>query len=198
MRRKQIKSVLNYMKAIKYFRKISYERIAYSEMIDPMFDKNFNSDKLIENTKISFESNKRDILELYVSDSIKTFYKTIKNNIPWIYKNDKLIYNKLCISCLLSFTDRITLNKCVRDIYLNKYDKNVTFNNCNYLSKKLNSDSVILWHLPKEYENVVRIILNRSYNKFVEEVKEAINDMKVSDKEMSDIWATGFDNETDS
>lgn len=196
MKRKRVKSVLNYMKSIKYFRKIMYENSTYSEMIDTEYDKNFNNDKLIENTKSSYESNKRDILEIYIQDSINSFSKTIKYNIPKIYKGNKLVYNNLYISCLLSFIDRITLTLRLNDSYKNNFSNCLTFNNVNYLLKKLNKNSVIRWYLPAEYDNIIRIILNKSYSKFIEEVKEAIDDIKVSDKEMSDIWATGFENET--
>ena len=196
MKKKQIKSVLNYMKSIKYFRKIMYESSAYSEMIDTEYDTKFNADKLIENTKSSYENNKRDILEIYIKDSINSFTSTIKKNIPKIYKQNKQIYKKLYISCLLSFIDRITLTIKLNESYKYNFDKYMTFNNVNYLLKKLDRNSVILWHLTKEYENIIRIILNKSYKVFIDEVKEAIDDIKVSDKEMSDIWATGFDNET--
>ena len=187
MKRKQIKSVLNYMKSISHFRKLMYERAMFSEMVDTEYDKNFNSDKLIENTKSSYESNKRDILEIYIQDSITSFSKTIRNNIPNIYKGNKLVYNNLYISCLLSFIDRITLTLRLNDSYRNNFSNFLTFNNVNYLLKKLNKNSVILWHLPIDYENIIRIILNKSYSEFIDEVKEAIDDIKVSDKEMSDI-----------
>ena len=35
----KIKSVLNYMKSIQYFRKLGYEKESYSEIIDPAFSK---------------------------------------------------------------------------------------------------------------------------------------------------------------
>lgn len=187
MKRKQIKSVLNYMKSISHFRKLMYERAMFSEMVDTEYDKNFNSDKLIENTKSSYESNKRGILEIYIQDSIASFSKIIRNNIPNIYRGNKLVYNNLYISCLLSFIDRITLTLRLNDSYKNNFSNFLTFNNVNYLLKKLNKNSVILWHLPNDYENIIRIILNKSYSEFIDEVKEAIDDIKVSDKEMNDI-----------
>lgn len=193
MKKSKIKSVLNYMKSIKYFRKIAYEETMYSEMIDTNFDQNFNSDKLIENTKTTYERNKRDILELYINDSIESFNKIILNNIPKIYLNKKLIYKRIYISCMLSFIDRITLPKILGD------RANLKSNIVDYYTKHLDNESVKLWHLDDSYKNIIIIILNKSYKEFIDLVKDTIDDIKVSDKEMGDIWSSGFDiNETDS
>ena len=43
-----VKSVLNYMKSIMYFRKVAYLRDSFSEVIDPEYNTNWNNDLFVE------------------------------------------------------------------------------------------------------------------------------------------------------
>lgn len=189
--KKPIKSVLNYMKSIQYFRKLSYENMAYSEIIDPAYNKTWDSEKYLDNYRQSIESENKLKLRDSIIDLFKNIPSEIKRNIPKIYKSDKVLYNNLYISCLLSMINRVTLPRVSQEYLDKKINSSTTFNELNYYRKHLDQET-ILWNIPESMENVIKVILNKMSITLIDEIKSYSNEIKIPDEEFSNILATAF------
>ena len=191
--KKPIKSVLNYMKSILYFRKCMYCDETFSEVIDvsrSQYD-NFNEDLFKDRFKNSLESYNHVTLELIIGDILEAMPEIIKSNISDSYKVNKRIYENIYISALLSSLNRIVLSNDKLEYLHSKHTKQSKFDDIKFYSKNKDSD-LILWHLPKELESVVNVIVNRSYNSIINSIKEAIDYTKIDDDEYISVLASGF------
>jgi len=193
----QIKSVLNYMKSIQYFRKLGYEKEAYSEIIDPAYSKTWNSDKFVENYKQSLESENKIKLQESILELLKTTPTLIRKNIPVIYQNNRLTFLNVYISCLLTMINRVTLPNQCREYFDKKTENPSTFNEANYYRRHLDKD-VILWNVPESMEDVINMIINKVNNVLADEIRSFSNEIKLSDEDFSSIISTAFgdNNET--
>ena len=106
--KKQVKSVLNYMKSIMYFRKLTYDRETFCEVINPEYNTNWDEDKYRNEQIYSIESNNRT--HLIQSNLDEIFYdipKIVYENIPKVYNNiviKKNIYKSVLLSLICSYT----------------------------------------------------------------------------------------------
>lgn len=190
----KIKSVLNYMKSIISFRRIGYNFNKRQKIIDPVYDKEWDAVTYVENCKDSYESSFSDKLYEGVIETLAFTPQYIFENIPKVYKLDKVQCKNIYISCMLSMLDRITLPNN-RDIKLNnKLKSNISFDEVKFYNKYLESGDVILWDLPKEYSNLIIVINNKVQNKLINEIKELSNDFKISNDEFNNIMSSGFTN----
>lgn len=193
----RIKSVLNYMKSIQYFRKLGYEKEAYSEIIDPAFSKPWDSDKFVENYKRSLESENKEKLQESIIDLLKTTPNIIRKNIPILYQNNRVTFLNVYISCLLTMINRVTLPNQYKNYFQEKTKDPSSFNEANYYRKHLDKD-VILWNIPDSMEDVINMIINKVNNTLTDEIKSFSNEIKLSDEDFSSIISTAFgdNNET--
>lgn len=187
-----IKSVLNYMKSILYFRKIQYENETYSEMIDPTFDKNWDTGKYIEVNTSNYESKNKERSQFYVYECIKSIPTYIKQSIPSIYKKTGMWYN-IYISSLLSIISSLTLPPEKEEAKNKNLVEKPRFDEANFYRKYFKLNKIILWHLPNSMEDVIKLVLNKTFNKLYDNLKDVIADSKMSEKEFNDISASAFD-----
>lgn len=188
-----VKSVLNYVKSIMNFRKMQYCNEMFSEVIDtnkPQYDY-FNNDLFNEVTKNKLELYNHVELEIRIRDILVDTPNIILANIAESYKSNKRVYENLYISCLLTIINRMTLPNHNERILGKKVKSNTSFNDVDYITNNTDRE-LIIWHLPKELNDVVSIIVNRTYSTLINEIKEAINDSKVDEDEYASILATGF------
>ena len=186
----KVKSVLNYMKSILYFRKVAYDSQKQQKIIDPKYD-NFDSVGYVERCKSSYEDLENDRLFEGVVETLQEVPSIIRKNIPRVFKHDKVEYENIYISCLLSFIDKITL-PCVYDDKLNhKLESSPNFDEVKYYKKYLD-DNIILWHLPDSMSVVVMTIINKVNNIIVNEINELTDEIKISDEEFNGIMSSGF------
>lgn len=181
-----VKSVLNYMKSIMYFRKMGYEQEVYSEMIDPIYNKNWDSDTYREQGITILESSNREIIKQSVDDIFKCLPSIIKENIPKVYSSNKVLYSNLYISVLLSLTSKFTLPEQNRLYLENKLKEKVAFNEVNYYRKHL-TDELILWHVPDSMSGVVQVIINKVNFELINIIKELSNEIHVTEDEFNII-----------
>ena len=196
----KVKSVLNYMKSIISFRRIAYNSQRRQKIIDPQFDVEWDPVAYTEIKKDAYEASNRDILFEGVNDVLKSVPKIIKQNIPKVFKSNLLEYENIYKSCLLSMLTRVTLPDSYNNKLMNKLDDYPNFDEVKFYKKYLD-DEIILWHLSDRFSNVVRVVLNKTYNQITDNIKELSNDIKVSDVDFANIMSSGFtvggSNETD-
>ena len=188
----KIKSVLNYMKSIISFRRIGYNYSKRQKIIDPVYDKEWDAVAYVENCKDSYEASFSDKLYEGVVEVLSYTPQHILNSIPKVYKVNKLEYKNIYLSCMLSMLDRITLPNA-RDEKLNhKLKTSSMFDEVKFYNKYLDDGNIILWNLPKEYSNLILLIINKVNNKLINEIKELSNDFKISNEDFNHIMSSGF------
>ena len=192
-KKKKIKSVLNYMKSILYFRKCAYCDETYSEVIDvkkSQYDK-FNEDLFKDRYKNSLESYNHVMLEMQIEDIMEDLPNIIKSNISSVYKSDKKLYENIYISSLFTMINRITLPNSKLEFLTSKYRIHSKFDDIQYYVKN-RDNNIISWHIPEEIQNIVSVIVSRSYNTIIDNIKEAMDSNKMEDDEYASILASGF------
>ena len=194
-----IKSVLNYMKSILFFRKGLFKIKKAQKIIDPKYD-NWDSVIYVEKCKDAYETSNRGDLFEGVIETLKDTPNIIKKSIPKVYRHNKLLYKNIYISCLLSMINRITLPNQYDSKLDLKLNSSPGFDEVKYYKKYLDND-IILWHLPETMSSIVTVVLNKVNMNIVNEIKELSNDIKISDSDFSNIMTSGFksggSNETD-
>lgn len=167
--KRKIKSVLNYMKAIMKFRRLMWLRKNYKEIIDPVYIEKFNEDQFKE--EIIYELNQRNnyITRVYVQQQLQQAARILSECIPPVYKDQA---NNIYLSALITLIRRYKV-KFVNDKRYTSTDKLIT----RYQQSTLN-DSIVLWHLPIDYEEVVRLVINK-FNKYMSD--EVIGTASVND-----------------
>lgn len=187
----KIKSVLNYMKSIISFRRIGYNFQKRQKIIDPQYDPEWDAMSYVEKCKSSYEASMNYRVYEGVSSLLNEVPSIIINNIPRVYKIDKAQYLNIYISCLLSMISSITLPNSYNDKFSKKQDKSTGFDEVKYYSKYL-EDDIILWHLHDDLKDLIKVILNKTKNQLINEIKELSSDGRVSDEEFSKIMSSGF------
>lgn len=196
----KIKSVLNYMKSIMYFRKAMFDSQRHQEIINPDYD-NWDASSFKERYRSILEKSNRDRLISDVLDILKETSSVIKSNIPKTYKSNKVLYKNIYISCLLSMINNLTLPTKLESYLEDKLKRYPSFNEAKYYKKHLDNE-IILWHLHDNMKTIIRMILNKTNKYLINEIKDISDDFKVSDNEFNDIVSSVFvaggkNNETD-
>ena len=186
----KVKSVLNYMKSILYFRKVAFDSQKQQKIIDPKYD-NFDSASYIEKCRSSYERINSDKLFEGVIETIKNVPEIINKNIPRVFKSNKEEFKNIYISCMLSFINKITL-PCVYDDKLNyKLESIPNFNEVKYYNKYLD-DNIILWHLPESMSVVVMTVINKVNSEIINEINDLSDDIKISEEEFNGVMSSGL------
>ena len=164
-----IKSVLNYMKSIIYGRKCVFEHENYSQKITrdlTDIDYKSNINQKLKDTLIY--NNKTDI-DIY----LKTVSKEIRNVVysTCVYRNDKILWEKIYISCLLSVVNSFTFT----EVDMNNISSTYSLPDSKYryidkLYKKNREDCVILYNLPDSYYDYVKIMVRRVFKKLQDDI----------------------------
>ena len=192
MNKVRVKSVLNYMKSVLYFRKIGYEHETYSQMIDPEFDKQWDTSQYIAVNTEKLEAKNRERVIGLTKDIFALIPKYLKESIPKEYWGT-VYFDNLYKSALLTLDDALTLPNSK----LKSKDKNLeekpNFNGAGYYRKQIKIEEPILWKVPKNMSDVVLLILNKTMNRLFTDLKDIIDDNKISEKEFKDISASAFD-----
>ena len=187
----KVKSVLNYMKSVISFRRIGFNYQKRQKIIDPTYDQEWDAVSYVERCKDSYEASTRDRLFEGISEILHETPSYIRNSIPKVFKSDKVLFENIYISSMLSMLNRITLPTSYEDKFNLKINESSTFNEVKFYTKYLDDD-ILLWHLPESFENVVRVVLNKTNNIIVNEIKGITNDARVSDEEFGNIMSSGF------
>lgn len=139
---KHLKSVLNYMKSILYFRKMAFNAQYRQKIIDPKFD-NFDSDVYVEKQRAAYEASNREALVNGILDTFKRVPRMIKCCIPKVYCDDKSLEANLYMSSMLTIINRITLNNKCSTIFEEKANSSPKFDEVKYYSSHSTDNEVV-------------------------------------------------------
>lgn len=172
---KRIKSCLNYIKAILYGRKVTFEQQTYSQKyVDIDYN---NSDTAC--TGITSYSYARDnmhfSLDLDMNMYFDTISKTVKHflytNSP--YKKNKMLMKNIYISCMISLLKSLSFTANDLEGIETKYTKpDAKFR---YLCKeyKHNRDKcVTLYHLSHKYKDYITLLVRQLYTLIGKDIQE--------------------------
>jgi len=192
--KKKIKSVLNYMKSIMYFRKLTYDRETFCEVINPEYNVTWDDNKYKLNKVVTLESqNRSNFIQLNLDGIFAELPALIQKNIPGVYTKDKSMRNCLYKSVLLSLISSYTLPQINQEKLEEKIDKLTSFNETNFYRRYLTQD-IILWHLPQGMESVVKLIINKVNKELIEIIRSLSNDIKVTDYDLELMFKSAYEN----
>lgn len=180
----KIKSVLNYMKAVIYGRKIDFEQQAYSQKI--------SKSESAENYSYTYNDDlyrtlKETDIKLYFNSISKTIKHIVYNNN--FYKNDKLLMKNIYISCLLTVLNSFTFSEQDRKKLNNTYSSvDSKYRLLGRLYSKNREESLILYHLDDKYRDYIRVLSNKIYKQLKEDLEElSSQSFALSDEAITNI-----------
>ena len=187
-----IKSVLNYMKNVCYPRKVEFEQENYSQKYTETFDtrewsQSFNKDP--------YEEVKETDILFYLRDLPKTIkYLIYEHN---FYKNDKVMMKNIYLSCLLSFLNIITFSEADKEKFETAYTSvDAKYRLLAKIYAKNRTEGIILYHLDAEYEDYIRVLVNKLFRYLKQDIMEISNQYTISDEVMTNILFLEVNGET--
>lgn len=190
---KRLKSILNYLKAILYGRKVLFEQQNYSQkiskqQIEPKITDYAFAQQIRQTKRDQINSN----VKLYLGDLSKTITSFINNNCVY---SDPIIRKNIRISCYLSLLNSIIFTKQVVDNVNTKYktsDSKFNYLCLEYTNNRENC--VILYHLDDSFKNYITILTRRIFTVIEKDIKElSMGDNYVSDNVLADIAFSELD-----
>ena len=178
-----IKSVLNYMKNVCYPRKVEFEQENYSQKYTEVFDvvewsQSFNRDPYAD-------AKETDIL-FYLGDLPKTIRHLIYEHN--FYKKDKVMMKNIYLSCLLSFLNAITFSEADQEKFMTAYTSiDAKYRLLTKIYAKNRAEGLILYHLDDEYEDYIRVLVNKIFRYLKQDIMEISNQYTISDEVMTNI-----------
>ena len=192
--KRPLKSVLNYMKSIMYFRKLTYDRENFCEIINPEYNTTWNEDRYKNEKMSSIEaSNRTDFIQSNINDIFSEVPKIIYSNIPLTYHQDKTIEKNIYKSVLLSLLSSYTLPQEDQLKLQEKLSTKTSFDETSFYRKHLEKE-IILWHLPSNLEEVIRLVINKTNNKIIELIKDISTEIKVTEYDLELVFKSAYEN----
>lgn len=188
----RLKSVLNYMKSVMYFRKTEYECQRHHEVINQDFNPEFDSYEYIEGMRTQLERHNADLILKGIEDLAKDIPGAIRRAVPMVFRHDKAMCHNIYKSCLLSLVNRFTLLSTDEE-KLQARLANPSFNEVDYYLRHMQKDDyIILWHLEPEMKNVIGVIMNKLDRWIIDEIRSMSSKVKINDDELNWIMASSF------
>lgn len=179
----RIKSILNYIKKSLYMFKVMYEKETYLDTPkdEIAYDTGIASILLdtVDRTYIAE-------FDCYLHDIISTI-KNFLYKIP--YRNDKVMMNRIYISCLLSFLNSITLSKGAkkRVRILNEMQKANAIKYVNDIYANERYDSTILFNLDDSMKDYITVLVNCIRKLIASDLSEIVHSHIPTDMCMKDL-----------
>lgn len=167
-----IKSVLNYIKSIIYWRNLQFKDKTRQQIYDPLYNKRWGDGTLKNNIIDKLESANKDLTEKDIKWIINSLPKNTYNFIPKELKSDKVVLKYIYISVNLSLI-RI-------------------FSTANNKSVHSDNNNVVLYKLDSSYENIVKVIINKILLNFADNIKDTIDKFKIGDFEYEILMNSVF------
>lgn len=193
---KPIKSCLNFIKSVLFPLKVNYQKDAFRTVFNP--EVGHNTQKLEQNLKDAVQSEysipRKEAYQLAVDD-LPGLVIDAMSNVP--FKKNTIMYNRLYKSLILSLLSELTLS--------NKHKKKaekLTEENWKEYEKKLskltefykeNENDILLWHLPEDYANYVKILVVYLKKGFSERLNYYMHREDLSDDTLDSILKTAYD-----
>jgi len=170
-----IKSVLNYIKSIIGFRKMQFLTKENQHILDPLYTRGWDGEayklKLREQWEAKEKTKKIDNIKSFFEE----FHTVIKKNIPAQFKTNKIIYKYIYLSVCISLIESLKVG----------------------IGKKasiLDLSVIILLGLTEDYRNIVTMVFNKSLIELGNEIRDIIDDYKISDDEYYILMGSAFEN----
>lgn len=185
-----IKSSLNYIKSILYPSKVEFEKKAYRMILNP--ETGVNTEAVCESLRADVRESYHETFEQYLNEVLQEYPKKLHemliSNSP--YRKDSVVIQKIYLSILLSLLNHLSLS--------NKYRKIVDNDDKKLKSDKIlnlyenNKNEIILWHLPDNMLEYIRINVVKAKRLFTNEMKVSRNRNELSEELIDAIISTGF------
>lgn len=170
-----MRSVLNYIKSIIGFRKMQFLTKENQHILDPLYTHGWDGEayklKLREQWEAREKTKKIDSIKDYFSD----FPRVIERNIPMQFKENKLLYKYIYLSVCMSLIESLKAG----------------------VGKKnsiLDLSEIVLLCLPESYRSVVTMVFNKSLMELGNEIRDLIDEYRISDEEYHIIMGSAFEN----
>lgn len=192
----KIKSILNYMKKTLYPTKVDFERENYIQDYAP-----------IQGSSINFSPDFRCLLDesidathiaefnCYLHDIIRTIRKYL-GEIPYV--SDKIMWNNIYISCLLSFLSSITLRK--KSCYKLEKITNQLSVRPEYIDKlyqREREDCTILYHLNDSMRDYITVLVNGIRRVVAKDLSETLHQPVQTQACMKDLLMQSYSNDSE-
>lgn len=184
-----IKSVLNFIKAVIYGRKVAFEQEFYSQRLSQVSDTSLLSSDLDFSNKLrnSCAEYSMSDLKIYISQLSRTTKHIIYSHNP--YRNNKVMMKNIYLSCMLSLLNFLCFTERDMDDIENKYSTvDSKYNHVcrQYKSNKINS--IILYHLDEDMRDYITVLVNKVLRSIADDINEIIHSSSiVTDDIMSSI-----------
>lgn len=180
---KEIKSVLNYLKASLFGMKSDYQRLTYHQIFDEKYNKGFDAYLFKNNLKLSFLDQYDWKLKMFMEKEIEMLPTIVQEVILGTpYRNDKLLVKNLYLSCIINILKNITLNNKEREWLINKQAhiniSEMTIKKYDEINKE---DKVDLWHLPIGFKDYVKLLCNKIKAKLNDNLREVMSQSELKD-----------------
>ena len=190
----KLKSVLNYCKSCKKHLKVDYQNETFEQVTkkddsDVMTYRHVYRDNLGAScSRASMLEDMTEVLNAFPAIATQVIYEESP------YKNDKRFCKHLYQSCLLTFLSSITLTNSAIEKLTNKQEAKVISDN--YIIKQYQKnleESLILWHLPQDYSDIVILLVNKIRSRMSEEINSVIAANNIPDDVIDAIVASAYD-----
>ena len=195
----EVKSILNYVKAVLYPMKVDYQRESFNEVLNPEVDGRINPDAI----KATMESNIQsdyyygmtdEIIAQF--DSLPAYIKKEVNKSP--YRDDPIIARRLYISILLTFLSSVTLSNDDIERLRRREDRGL--DNDNSLIKMLSKERnrcVVVWRLDSNMKDYITLLTNKVRKRFGQELIDVKNSFELSEEDLSAIMMSAYQNQVE-
>ena len=180
----KIKSVLNYMKAVLYGRKVEFEQQTYSQQLS----------KSLEESSFSYTYNE-DLYKSLRETDVKLYFNSISKTVKHIvynnsfYKNDKVLIKNIYISCLLTVLNGITFTQSDINKLHNTYSSiESKYRLLGRLYSKNRESALVLYHLDTKYSDYIKVLSNKVYK----QIRYDLSDLSSQSFALSDDVLTNI------
>ena len=166
-----MKSVLNYIKSIIKWRIMGFRDMTRQRIYDPLYNKRWGDGTLKNNIIERMETSKKVLTVEETKALLSEFPKVIYGNIPSKFNNinKKYIY----MSASLTIIKLLTNGSKKLSVFDSPYN-------------------IVMYKLDGSYENIVRIVINKSLLTLADEIKGVIDKFKVGDLEYDILMNSVF------
>lgn len=187
-RMKKIKSILNFIKKTMHPMIVDFQNQDFQQNFTPGLHGNTVEDirhRIITKARNQSSQLLRIDFEYYLNRICETV-KSFLNELP--YSNDKLMYHRLYVSCMMTLLNQITLSNQNKDRMRKREDRG--FKTEDFLQKAYQEEiqySVVLYHLDNSMYNYVATIVNRLKKLIIKDLKDLIGSHEPSDAVIQSI-----------
>ena len=160
---KKIKSVLNYMKKIIDHRRIDYQQQFFDQSISVESDTSLFDDDYSLCQKLSAHASEaavNEFIDCLSNDIVYTTRKFLSKN---VYYGNKMEWNNIYLSCLLTLLNSMTINKKERtriSLLKNQLRQPEVVERL-YEQQGKSIESVVLYHLPEYMRDYILVLTRR-------------------------------------